>query len=89
MEDDTDEAGPSNPIVSILPPSMQESTISIKTAELEKRIRKKKGKAVLPVLADQSSPYDILEDMVDAKANILFGQLIRTSLNKDSNYPKV
>ena len=58
---------------------MQEPTIPIKTAELEKRIRKKKGKAVLPVLADQSSPYDILEDMVDAKANISFGQLIRTS----------
>ena len=79
MEDDTDKAGPSNPIVSILSSSMQESTIPIKTAELEKRIRKKKGKAVLPVLADQSLPYDILEDMVDAKANILFGQLIRTS----------
>jgi len=58
---------------------MQEPVIPIKTAELEKRPRKKKGKAVLPVLANQSPTYDILEDLVQAKANISIGQLIRTS----------
>ena len=36
MEDKTDKVGPSNPIINILPPEMQESIIPIKTAELEK-----------------------------------------------------
>ena len=93
MEDDTDEAGPSNLIANVLPPNMQEPTVPIKIAELEKRSRKKKGKAILPVLADQSTLYDILEDMVDAKANISFEQLIQTSpeqrlkLSKDLRRP--
>ena len=81
MEDEplSDNAGPSKTNESILPLSMQEVPIPIKTAELEKKQKKKKGKAVLPVLANQSSAYDILEDLVDAQAKISFGQLIRTS----------
>jgi len=79
MEDEADEAGPSNPIANILPPEMQEPVILIKTAKLEKQPRKKKDKAVLPMLANQSPTYDILEDLVQAKTNISIGQLIRTS----------
>jgi len=47
--------------------------------EEKKKIKKKKGKAILPVLASKATPYDIAEDLATMKANITVAQLIETS----------
>ena len=78
MESDTDEP----PKVSILPPEMQELLVPDQTAEIIPPVkvqRKKKGKAILPVLASKVPSYDIVEDLASVKANITIGQLIKTS----------
>ena len=81
-DEDTVMAGPSNPVIlNVLPPEIQTEQ-SIPTARIiasTKDLKRKKGKAVLPVLATKSVPYDILDDLTTSKANITIGQLIRTS----------
>ena len=73
-------AGPSKPKTTVLPPEIQVAVSPILTAEIiPSKIKRKKGKATLPVLAGQSTSYDILEDLAATKANITIGQLIRTS----------
>ena len=80
IDEDTIMAGPSKPKTTVLPPEIQVAVSPILTAEIiPSKIKKKKGKATLPVLAGRSMPYDILEDLAATKANITIGQLIRTS----------
>jgi len=52
-----------------------------KTSEQNKveQKKKKKGKAVLSVLASKAVPYDVIEDLANTKANITFAQLIEAS----------
>ncbi|CAG8581340.1 7253_t:CDS:2, partial [Ambispora leptoticha] len=45
----------------------------------EDKKKKRKAKAELPVLASRAVPYDILDDLAAAKANITIAQLIKTS----------
>ena len=73
-------AGPSKPKTTVLPPEIQVAVSLIPTAKIiPSKIKRKKGKTTLPVLAGRSTPYDILEDLAATKANITIGQLIRTS----------
>ena len=64
-DNNMDEAGPSNIPIS-------ENVERIKS-------KRKKGKAILPVLATKATPYDIAEDLANMKTNITVVQLIETS----------
>ena len=77
IDEDTIMAGPSKPKTTVLPPEIQVIVLSILTAKIIlSKIKRKKGKATLSVLAGRSISYDILEDLAATKADITIGQLI-------------
>jgi len=77
INEDTIMTEPSKPNTTVLSPEIQVAVPPIPTAEIiQSKIKRKKGKATLPVLAGRSIPYDILEDLAATKANITIGQLI-------------
>jgi hypothetical protein len=81
IDEDTIMTKSSNPIITtVLSSKIQTVISSIPIAKIiSSKIKRKKGKATLPVLAVHSMSYNILDNLASTQANITIGQLIRTS----------